>query len=116
MRSSFFGFVTLLLLTACAQPAASPTNTKRVSIPIRSQKVTLPNGLTVILDEDHRAPMVAVNVAYSVGSKDDPPNRTGLAHLFEHMMFQGSAHVPKGEFARYLQAAGAQQYNAYTSN
>ena len=52
----------------------------------------LDNGLTVVLHEDHKTPLVSVYVTYNVGSKDDPPGRTGFAHLFEHMMFQGSAH------------------------
>ena len=56
------------------------------------EKYRLPNGLTVVLHEDHKAPLVAVNVIYNVGSKDDPPGRTGFAHLFEHMMFKGSQH------------------------
>ena len=56
------------------------------------EKYQLPNGLTVVLHEDHKAPLVAVNVIYNVGSKDDPPGRTGFAHLFEHMMFKGSQH------------------------
>jgi zinc protease len=52
----------------------------------------LENGLTVVFHEDHKTPLVSVYVTYNVGSKDDPPGRTGFAHLFEHMMFQGSAH------------------------
>ena len=52
----------------------------------------LANGLTVILHEDHKAPLVSVNITYNVGSKDDPPGRTGFAHLFEHLMFEGSEH------------------------
>ena len=57
---------------------------------LKVEKYTLPNGLTVILHEDHKTPVVAVNVLYKVGSKDEKPGRTGFAHLFEHMMFQGS--------------------------
>ena len=55
----------------------------------------LPNGLHVILHEDHSAPIVAVDIWYYVGSKNEDPERTGFAHLFEHMMFQGSANVKK---------------------
>src|SRR5260221_1791307 len=67
---------------------------------------TLDNGLRVILHEDHRLPMVAVNVWYHVGSKNEVPGRTGFAHLFEHLMFEGSQHYDKGYF-HPLQEAGA---------
>ncbi len=56
------------------------------------EKYRLRNGLTVVLQEDHKTPLVAVNVTYNVGSKDDPPGRTGFAHLFEHLMYKGSQH------------------------
>jgi zinc protease len=59
---------------------------------LRIEKYQLPNGLTVVLHEDHKSPLVAVNVIYNVGSKDDPPGLTGIAHLFEHLMFRGSEH------------------------
>ena len=65
--------------------------------PIPFTKFTLNNGLRVILAEDHSAPTVAVAVTYDVGAKDDPPGREGLAHLFEHMLFNGSLNVGKGE-------------------
>jgi len=67
---------------------------------------TLENGLRVIIHEDRRLPMVAVNIWYHVGSKDEPPGRTGFAHLFEHLMFEGSEHYDKGYF-HPLQEAGA---------
>lgn len=66
----------------------------------------LPNGLHVILHEDHSSPIVAVDIWYYVGSKNEDPNRTGFAHLFEHMMFQGSANVKKAEHMAYIQKAG----------
>ena len=69
-------------------------------------KHTLENGLDVIVHEDHRCPIVAVNLWYHVGSKNEQPGRTGLAHLFEHLMFEGSAHHGSGYFAP-LQQAGA---------
>jgi len=75
---------------------------------------TLPNGLEVILHEDHSLPVVAVNTWYHVGSADERPGRTGFAHLFEHIMFMGSQHVPTGEFDRLLEAAGADN-NASTT-
>jgi predicted Zn-dependent peptidase len=70
------------------------------------QRHQLPNGLRVILSPDPRAPIVAVNLWYDVGSKHEKPGRTGFAHLFEHMMFQGSEHVAKGEHFALVQAAG----------
>ena len=73
-------------------------------IPI--ERHTLPNGLRVVLSQDNRAPIVAVNLWYDVGSKHENPGKTGFAHLFEHLMFQGSAHVAKGEHFSLIQAAG----------
>ncbi len=68
---------------------------------------TLANGLRVVVNPEHHAPVVAVNLWYGVGSRDEEPGRTGLAHLFEHVMFQGSANVASGEHFDRLQAAGA---------
>ena len=82
------------------QPAAGPT----ISVPYTMFK--LPNGLTVILHEDHSVPTVAVNVWYHVGSAREKPGRTGFAHLFEHLMFEGSKNVKEGEFDTLLEAAG----------
>ena len=68
---------------------------------------TLGNGLRVVASPDHQTPTVAVNLWYDVGSRDEEPGRTGFAHLFEHLMFQGSTHVPSGQHIGLLQAAGA---------
>jgi zinc protease len=76
----------------------------RIELPY--SKRTLANGLDVIVHEDHHVPVVAVNVWYHVGSKDERPGRTGFAHLFEHLMFEGSEHHNKGFFPP-LQQAGA---------
>jgi zinc protease len=76
---------------------------------------TLPNGLTVVLHEDHSVPIVTVNVWYHAGSANELPGRTGLAHLFEHLMFEGSAHVREGDFDNFLEAAGGDN-NASTGN
>jgi len=70
-------------------------------------KTILSNGLTVIVHEDRRVPLVAVNVWYRVGSKNEQPGKTGLAHLFEHLMFEGSAHQPAGFFEPLQRAGGA---------
>ena len=66
----------------------------------------LPNGLRVVLNEDHSAPLVAVNLWYHVGSKNERVGRTGFAHLFEHMLFSGSEHVGNNEHFRYVQSVG----------
>lgn len=76
----------------------------RVSAPY--EMFTLPNGLTVILHEDHSIPMVAVNVWYHAGSAREKVGRTGFAHLFEHILFEGSKHVKEGDFDNFLEAAG----------
>ena len=73
---------------------------------LRCEQRVLDNGLRVLVHEDHACPLVAVNVWYHVGSKNEQPGRTGLAHLFEHLMFEGSAHHDSGYF-QPLQAAGA---------
>ena len=75
-----------------------------MKIPVESYR--LPNGLLVTLSEDHTAPIVAVNLWYHVGSADEKPGRTGFAHLFEHMLFQGSAHVAANEHFELIQRAG----------
>ena len=77
------------------------------------ERFTLPNGLTLIVHEDHRAPVVAVNVWYHVGSKDDAPGATGLAHLFEHLMFSGSEHRDEDYFG-VLEPMGATDLNGTT--
>lgn len=75
----------------------------------------LANGLRVIVAEDHSTPVAAVNVWYHVGSGYEAPGRTGLAHLFEHLMFEGSAHVPEGDFDNWLETAGGVN-NGSTTN
>jgi zinc protease len=77
---------------------------------------TLPNGLTVILHEDHTVPMVAVNVWYHVGSGYEKPGRTGFAHLFEHIMFEGSANVEEGDFDNLLEAVGGNNNGSTTKD
>src|SRR5664280_204238 len=78
------------------------------------EKLTLKNGMTVILYPDHSLPVAAVNVWYRVGSKDEQPRRSGFAHLFEHLMFMGTERVPNGDLDRIMEAAGGSN-NASTS-
>jgi zinc protease len=88
---------------AAQAPAKAATGT---SINIPFEKFTLPNGLTVILSEDHTTPTVAVEVVYHVGSKNEVAGRSGFAHMFEHVMFTGSAHVPYGLHDRFTEGVG----------
>ena len=81
---------------------------------VPSTRFQLDNGLTVILHEDHTLPLVAVNLWYYVGAKDEPPGRSGFAHLFEHLMFMGTEKNPEGEFDRITEAVGGSN-NATTS-
>jgi zinc protease len=83
---------------------------------IKFEKYTLPNGLEVILHEDHSTPIVTVNTWYHVGSGDEKAGRTGFAHLFEHIMFMGSEHVPVGMFDKHLEAAGADNNGSTTED
>jgi zinc protease len=108
------------LLLAVALVAVSLTtplaqNRGAVEIPrVAFEKYTLPNGLDVILSQDRRLPMVAVNLWYHVGPANEEPGRTGFAHLFEHMMFQSSKHVPPDSHIRLLETAGASNLNGTT--
>jgi len=77
-----------------------------MDISLNLERYSLPNGLRVVLDEDHTAPLVAVNLWYHVGSKNERPGLTGFAHLFEHMLFSGSEHVGNNEHFRYVQSVG----------
>ncbi|MBI5479927.1 MAG: insulinase family protein [Deltaproteobacteria bacterium] len=86
---------------------------RRVNITF--EKYRLGNGLTVILHRDHSLPLVAVNLWYRVGSKDEKPGRTGFAHLFEHLMFTGSKHVPGNAIDLIMESAGGSN-NADTEN
>lgn len=104
MRSSF---AALALGLALAVPAAA----EEVRIPY--EKFVLDNGLTLIVHEDRKAPVVAVSIWYHVGSKDEKPGRTGFAHLFEHLMFQGSEHY-NDEYFKPFELVGATDMNGTT--
>jgi zinc protease len=93
---------------------ATGSATAQPSIALNYETYTLDNGLQVILVEDHSAPVVAVDIWYHVGGANDPDGRSGFAHLFEHMMFQGTANLTKEELQRLVDDAGG-SYNAYTA-
>jgi zinc protease len=105
----------LIGAAACGQSSSSsaPVNGELPTIPF--EKYTLDNGLEVILAEDHRLPLVAVDIWYHVGPANEADGRTGFAHLFEHMMFQGSKHVEGDSHFRILETAGATSVNGTTS-
>ncbi len=92
--------------------ASAPSSAQDVSIPFT--KSILPNGMVVILSEDHTVPQVAVNVSYSVGSRMEKGGRTGFAHLFEHLMFMGTRRAPTKAFDAWMEAAGGRN-NAWTA-
>jgi len=102
-----------VLLVAIATPAFAQTPAPKIELKYTEFK--LPNGLTVILHEDHTVPMVSTNVWYHVGSAREKQGRTGFAHLFEHLMFMGSGHVKPGEFDEWLEESGGDN-NGSTEN
>src|SRR6186713_1940207 len=109
--------VALAGATSCIgkRDAARESGSASSDIPkIAFEKYKLPNGLDVILSRDARVPMVAVNLWYHVGPANEEPGRTGFAHLFEHMMFQCSKHVPCDQHFQLLEAAGASDINGTT--
>ena len=99
---------TILAITVAmvAPPSGLAQERDRMDVHIPFTQFTLANGLNVIVHEDRSLPLVSVNLWYHVGSKNEKPGRTGFAHLFEHIMFEGSANVPEGEFDNLLESAG----------
>jgi zinc protease len=101
--------------TPSAPTLSAPAAPPAAALPrIAFDKTTLPNGLEVILIEDHRLPIVAVNIWYHVGPANEAPGLTGFAHLFEHMMFAATRHLPRGLADRLLEGAGATDSNGST--
>src|SRR5579863_5458959 len=96
----------LCLLTACLAVAALPLASLAKPVEFPVTYYTLPNGLRVVLSPDSTAPVVTVAVYYRIGFRVEPKDRTGFAHLFEHMMFQGSQNLGKMEFIKLVQQNG----------
>jgi zinc protease len=94
---------------------AGRARAQSADVDIPYQKFVLDNGLTVIVHEDHKAPIVAINTWYHVGSKNEKPGKTGFAHLFEHLMFGGSEHAP-GRYIDAMEKIGATDLNGTTNN
>jgi predicted Zn-dependent peptidase len=111
MRMSLGRGLAALLLTTGFGGAATAAAPDAIDIPFT--RFTLPNGLTVVVSEDHKAPVVAVSIWYHIGSADEPAGKTGFAHLFEHLMFQGSENH-KDEYLRPFELAGATDQNGTT--
>jgi zinc protease len=103
--SASFGVISVTTPASAATPP---------QVQLDYEKYTLPNGLDVILREDHRLPIAAVNIWYHVGPANEAAGRTGFAHLFEHMMFQASGHVGEDQIWRHLEGAGASFINGTT--
>ncbi|MDV6314865.1 pitrilysin family protein [Idiomarina sp. HP20-50] len=113
--------VTTALLGGCQTTQSANNNEQTISqsqfpeINVNYETFTLDNGLTVVVHEDHKAPIVAVNVWYAVGSKDEEPGKTGFAHLFEHLMFNGTENYDDEYFGPF-ERAGATEMNGTTNN
>jgi zinc protease len=112
-RNLIYLFVIAFVLIGNNLMAQAPSSFADIDIPY--QRFVLDNGLTVIIHEDHKAPVVAVNIWYHVGSKNEKPGKTGFAHLFEHLMFNGSEHF-NDDYFKALDKIGASDLNGTTSN
>ena len=118
-RSSQLSALATALLALTGPPAIDGGGVLRAQGPALSVpylQFTLPNGLNVILHRDTSVPVVTVNLWYHVGSANERVGRTGFAHLFEHVMFEGSTHVPEGSFDTWLEAAGANNNGSTTTD
>jgi zinc protease len=111
-RARMFG--SALAVVVLAAVPLSPMAAQALRVPYQS--FTLRNGLKVLVHEDHSVPIVTVNTWYHVGSSDERPGRTGFAHLFEHLMFMGSEHVPTGDFDKLLETAGGDNNGSTTED
>jgi zinc protease len=115
-RAAVLGLALATALGGSFAPGMAFADAGRVaSVDIAYETFTLPNGLRVVVHTDRKAPIVAVNIWYHVGSKDEPAGRTGFAHLFEHLMFNGSENHP-GEFFDPFELAGATDMNGTTNS
>src|SRR5919197_204197 len=118
-----FALLALGVVSATAAPAQRPPRVRAArpqaaaatAITIPYQRFVLNNGLTLLVHEDHKAPIVAVNIWYHVGSKNEKPGRTGFAHLFEHLMFNGSEHF-NDDYFQPFERIGATDQNGTTDN
>jgi zinc protease len=112
MRLEFVVLFLVLALVTSGSAQSKSVQTTEIDIPY--ERFVLDNGLTVIVHEDHKAPIVAINTWYHVGSKNEKPGKTGFAHLFEHLMFGGSEHAP-GRYIDGMERIGATDLNGTTN-
>jgi len=108
--------MTLFKLTSLAGLLISVVGLNAQDLKVPYEQFTLPNGLNVILHQDNTIPRATVNMWFHVGSGSEKPGRTGFAHLFEHILFEGSEHVPEGKFDEWLEAAGASNNGSTTED
>jgi zinc protease len=116
IRSTVRRFAVAAGLAILAAPLVAPARLAAQALRVPYHTFTLSNGLKVIVHEDHTVPIVTVNTWYHVGSADEKVGRTGFAHLFEHLMFMGSEHVPTGDFDKLLEAAGGDNNGSTTED
>ncbi len=113
--SSIACALTIVSVARAKDEAPAPASAEnQILKPIKFEEYDLPNGLHVILHENHAAPVITSYVLYHVGSKNERPDRTGFAHFFEHLMFEGSENIPRGKIDKYISGAGG-NLNASTS-
>jgi zinc protease len=114
-KTVILGLFAALLLLALPSVTAARQQSGEDEFNIPYKKFVLNNGLTLLVHEDHKAPIVAVNIWYHVGSKNEKPGKTGFAHLFEHLMFNGSENAP-GDYFKYMELIGVTGINGTTNN
>ena len=109
-------FIASILMTGCAGKYVKVFDEDLSVVgTLKAQRYTLKNGLKLVVVEDHSSPTFAFQTWFDVGSRDEEIGKTGLAHLFEHMMFKATKNYPEGQFDRILDAAGVEGKNAFTS-
>src|SRR4249919_20665 len=113
LRRPRASLLALAIALAAGFPMSYAAETPQASLDIPFEQFTLANGLRVIVHSDHKAPVVSVAIWYHVGSKDEPTGKTGFAHLFEHLMFNGSENH-KGEYFEPFEKAGVSGQNGTT--
>src|SRR5688500_17260691 len=112
MKRNLLLLIMVLSMSGFAQNPVNLVKPENIDIPYK--RYVLNNGLRLIVHEDHKAPIVAVNVWYHVGSKNEKPGKSGFAHLFEHLMFNGSEHYNKDYF-KLMESIGATDLNGTTN-
>ena len=115
IRIYLAAILSVFVLFGSAFGGLKKENSKAMKIDIPYQKFILPNGLTLVIHEDHKAPIVAVNVWYHVGAKNEKLGKTGFAHLFEHLMFNGSEHF-NDDYFQAMERIGATDLNGTTNH